>query len=64
MKRAPTQRQIRERCKKVQESWSEEERLSRIADYRLRPGYKDTWIAPTYSLPDEEEGFQKCMEMI
>ena len=55
MRKAPTQEEIRSRCLEVQSNWSEEERISRIADYRLRPGFKDTWTAPVYSLPVDDE---------
>ena len=61
MQKSPTQKQIRSRCKKIQESWSEEERIRRIADYRLRPDYMDTWSIPVFVI-SQDEVFEEYLE--
>ena len=64
MKKDPTQKEIRQRCLEIQNGWSPEERLSRIADYRLRPGYKAVWTAPVYTHPIEGESDNLELESI
>ena len=46
MQRDPTPAEIRMRCKAIQATWSEAERLRRIVNIRLHPELRGTWNVP------------------
>ena len=50
MRTDPTPEEIKEGCKRIQATWTEEERLRRIVDKQLNPERSHGWSIPTVAV--------------